>query len=501
MHSAAPHVLQVRPRSFRATMETRVPSRSWNAVKAHAIVVLITATGLLSDNPVVPLLLGGLLVTPTLIALGILEARRTPLRIDPLSFLFFWNAINLGIAAVYMGWRINSGEWLDFSVALIPPADLAKGYVIYLVGILSMHVGMQYARPLSHSPSAKLRLDVHALPLTWLVAVWGAGMVFLLKPEWFVFIGTLAQPLHWAALAAVTIFVLVPRDYFGISKPMFWPLTAIGIFGLLMANLVTGSKAYIMFSFLPLVWIVVVRRDLRRWAAILGLGLVVLYFGVLAPTLQNSRRELLRAGEGRLAHVINSFRVFGLSDSNTESNNSLSDQAEAFLVRQFDPTPTGFLVGEVRKDGFQWGQTMQYAAYAFVPRIMWPDKPNVTRGAWFTMYLGASNRESESTSSTGITAVGELYWNFGTPGVVTGMLGIGLGYGLLWRMAGENPVLKPLHMILYVMVAVGGMVDMPEAVTVYAGILSQLLVFGVLFHILDVGRRKLHADCSPGTST
>lgn len=97
--------------------------------------------------------------------------------------------------------------------------------------------------------------------------------------------------------------------------------------------------------------------------------------------------------------------------------------------------------------------------------------------------------------------MGELYWNFGTPGVVTGMLGIGLGYGLLWRMAGENPVLKPLHMILYVMVSIGGMVDMPEAVTVYAGILSQLLIFGVLFQALRIARRRLRLDFSPGEST
>lgn len=27
-----------------------------------------------------------------------------------------------------------------------------------------------------------------------------------------------------------------------------------------------------------------------------------------------------------------------------------------FPVRQFDPSPTGFLVGEVRKDGFHWGR-------------------------------------------------------------------------------------------------------------------------------------------------
>jgi hypothetical protein len=313
----------------------------------------------------------------------------------------------------------------------------------------------------------------------------------LLKPVRFSFLGTLIQPLHWAALAAVTMFVLVPRGYFGISKRAFGPLVAIGVLGLLIANFATGSKAYIMLSFLPLVWMVIVRRDLRRWAAILGLTLGATYFGVLAPTMQNSRQSPLREDEGPFIHFINSFRVLG--DLNTKAN-PLSDQGEEFLTRQFDPTPTGFLVGEVRKDGFQWGQTMQYAAYAFVPRLLWPDKPNVSRGAWFTMYLGASQREEESTSSTGITAVGELYWNFGIPGVVIGMLGIGLGYGLLWRMAGENPVYEPFHMILYIMVAISGMIDMPEAVTVYAGILSQLLIFGALFHVLDVSRRKLRAE-------
>ena len=261
-----------------------------------------------------------------------------------------------------------------------------------------------------------------------------------------------------------------------------------------MVNFATGSKAYVMFSFLPVVWMVVVRRGLLRWAAILGLVLAAAYFGVLAPTIQNSRLSPLREDEGSFVHVIKSFRALGWSDLNTEGNSPLSDQVEEFLPRQFDPTPTGFLVGEVRKDGLQWGQTVKYAAYAFVPRLLWPDKPNVSRGAWFTMYLGASYREAESTSSTGITAVGELYWNFGLPGVVIGMLGIGLGYGLLWRMAGENPVYEPLHMILYIMVAIGGMIDMPEAVTVYAGILSQLLIFGALFHVLDVSRRKLRAE-------
>ena len=57
---------------------------------------------------------------------------------------------------------------------------------------------------------------------------------------------------------------------------------------------------------------------------------------------------------------------------------------------------------------------------------------------------------------------------------------------LLWKMAGENPLDSPLHMLLYVMITIGGMADMPEAVTVYAAALSELLMFGVVFMFLPV---------------
>jgi predicted membrane channel-forming protein YqfA (hemolysin III family) len=70
------------------------------------------------------------------------------------------------------------------------------------------------------------------------------------------------------------------------------------------------------------------------------------------------------------------------------------------------------------------------------------------------------------------------------------MCGIGLFYGLLWRMAGTNPQ-KPLRMLLYVLVSIPGMLDMPEAVTVYGGILSQFLLFSVIFYVTEMGRGRL----------
>lgn len=78
-------------------------------------------------------------------------------------------------------------------------------------------------------------------------------------------------------------------------------------------------------------------------------------------------------------------------------------------------------------------------------RFFWPDKPNVSRGAWFTMYSGPSNRESEF-------------------------------HVLNWNHSGRGIVLELWY---------------PWDSDWDAGILSQVLMFALLFHILEIGRRNL----------
>jgi hypothetical protein len=135
------------------------------------------------------------------------------------------------------------------------------------------------------------------------------------------------------------------------------------------------------------------------------------------------------------------------------------------------------------------GETMKYAGYAFIPRLIWPDKPSVTRGAWFSTRLGLFQTEADATTSIGMTAVGELYWNFGLPGVLLGMLAIGCGQGILWRMAGADPRGKPVHMLLYVSIMLS-MSDMPEAVTVLVSLAVTFLTFKAAFVALDMFSRR-----------
>ena len=131
---------------------------------------------------------------------------------------------------------------------------------------------------------------------------------------------------------------------------------------------------------------------------------------------------------------------------------------------------------------------MSNAAYAFIPRILWPDKPAVQRGAWFTTYLGASPREAEATTSTGMSAAGELYWNFGNLGVAIGMFGLGSLWAFLWRIAGTNPIKQPLHMLLYVN-ALFGMTALPEAVSAYVAAIVLIVIFVPLLFMLQGSTR------------
>ena len=61
------------------------------------------------------------------------------------------------------------------------------------------------------------------------------------------------------------------------------------------------------FSFLPVIWMLLVRADLRRWRMPIGIGLLLFYFGVVAPVVGRSREVHVQEGETAFTHLIASF--------------------------------------------------------------------------------------------------------------------------------------------------------------------------------------------------
>jgi hypothetical protein len=458
-------------------------NQRWKGLQLHVFgVVLIVTTWAIGLSPSVTLVLGGITVTFVFATIGMWETRRSVVWFTPLSFYFFWSAVGLGVAAIYLGVNyLMVGQPIPFLDYEISPPYIQGAYVIYVVGSLAFHIGVELLRPTGSEPKFK-RFDIERNVLLWTTLLWAVGMLYQLKNSWFSPLGTIANLVHWAAMASVCFLILSPRKKWRLSPVWYWGIILAGTVGVFVGNVMTGSKSYIMFSFLPLVWFVVLRKRPDKVTMAFALCLAVFYFGVVAPGISRARVQGVIKGSSLFDQLaVAAKQSLGLEPRSASPG--LQPAYELFFQRQFDPLPLSFILGEVERDGFRYGETMAYASYAFIPRLLWPDKPFLSKGSWFTAYLGFSPRESEATTSTGITATGELYWNFGIPGVVLGMLFIGMLIGAVWRLAGADPRGNLLHMLLYTSLLLDIM-NMPEAVTTAGFWIAEFLVFGAVFLLL-----------------
>jgi hypothetical protein len=91
----------------------------------------------------------------------------------------------------------------------------------------------------------------------------------------------------------------------------------------------------------------------------------------------------------------------------------------------------------VDEDGYLEGETMEYLAYAFVPRVIWPEKPLIAKGQWFAGRIGQGFPTASGgfSNSINMTIQGELYLNFGWLGVVVGCVLFGVLLALFWMRA------------------------------------------------------------------
>lgn len=453
----------------------------------HAFIATpVALAAWLGGDPSLTLLMGGALALIGYPVIVGLEMRMTPLVLGPLSFFFAWQWLVMGVAGLWVGLDVVGGvAAFPFSAAMVSADDLASGYALFLLGLLAFHCGASVFRPVDRQGPDPVE---GAFPEAQYAILWLVGLIAPMLLSRMSWVGSLVGVIGSASTTALC--ALAVRGKSGRPLPRStWSLLAGGIMVGFLLGLLGNSKGQAMLSLLPLAWLALRSHRPARSLATLVVAATVLYAALVYPLVTAARNSgfFHSAGAG--------YSVESLTTTYSEAardNVEWRATAEAFLERVFDPTPVGFLVAQVRAFGFRYGETMDYLLYSFVPRTIWPDKPTVSRGAWFHVYVGGSSSVEHATSSLGQTAAGELYWNFGVPGLAIGLFASGLVFGWLWRLAGPDPRGSPIRMLLYLnlLLGAGGLME-SEWGSGFTGLVFRAIVFYALLNQFATRRRRL----------
>jgi hypothetical protein len=137
---------------------------------------------------------------------------------------------------------------------------------------------------------------------------------------------------------------------------------------------------------------------------------------------------------------------------------------------------------------------------AFVPRLLWPDKPVIQAGAVFgrLFFIPIDYQSSLDSISIGMYHIGDLYLTFGVAGVLIGMCVLGCLYRLFYQLfdpgRSADIGLKFLYIIVLFPLVNGFESDIP---TTFGNLLKSLLVWTLIKAWFDAPVR----DRATGAST
>jgi len=178
----------------------------------------------------------------------------------------------------------------------------------------------------------------------------------------------------------------------------------------------------------------------------LWIAFLVVFLMVAFPVFQAYRVVAGERGLDRAQALAHLDQLFDKAVSTTEKVNTGSHRAETFLERSSSKGNVEVLLEHVGTDiPYLGGASLVAIPLAFVPRVIMPDKQDISVGELF----GKLILHSDSGVYISVSHLGELYWNFGTGGVFVGMFLIGSLLGFVGsRFSLENGVTLTRVMIL-----------------------------------------------------
>ena len=183
------------------------------------------------------------------------------------------------------------------------------------------------------------------------------------------------------------------------------------------AIIIFGVAAFLVRGTLP-----------KSWA------LAAIAFAVFAfPIFQAYRAEVIGlrgiSRSDAASDIVRSFKQALSVRDKVEKQINENYKVPSFLERSaLKPTMEMLIDKTGRTAEFQDGYTLSLYFTGFVPRFIWPDKPDSSVGKLVNREFQVSEDPDTYISATHL---GELYWNYGWPGIVVGMFVFGTLLGFI----------------------------------------------------------------------
>jgi hypothetical protein len=134
------------------------------------------------------------------------------------------------------------------------------------------------------------------------------------------------------------------------------------------------------------------------------------------------------------------------------------------------------------------GATLQNLAAGLVPRVLWPEKPEIGTGYWFSVNYWGTPPGVPVVPQT-ITHPGELYIDFGITGIIVGLAILGLWYRFAWEAT--RPRESATAALLYTLILVT-VVDVDRDLPlVYVTLVQRVVTAALLIALIEAARRLI----------
>jgi hypothetical protein len=281
-------------------------------------------------------------------------------------------------------------------------------------------------------------------------------------------------------IAIILLFVLIHGGY----RHYQWLLyVVIGVE--LLSALLTFSKLEVIEVFVAVGLGFYLGRPNLRVLIVGGIGVILLYVFVLSPFLSFARVAAGAVGVGSAAEVGES--VVSYAETPRHDLAGFVPGIQGWWTRLSYSNAQAFVMDAY--DHGARGESVGLAVYAFLPRLLFPDKPVMTPGREFT----AAVRGDVTETSTGPGVFGEAYWNGGWTMVVAICLYIGAVFAAFAAFAVRAIAAKRYEYLPIIMIGIK-MGYRPDDwfVATYVGALANALVLYIVLRYAVIPLVRVH---------